>query len=71
MNIEGKGFYQWRLEFEAALKDVIGALPPKTVLKRSADDLKEEWFRGTSPRQAAREVLRALLRQRKAPGRAA
>jgi hypothetical protein len=29
MNIEGKGYYQWTLEFEAAIKGLIGALPPQ------------------------------------------
>mgnify|MGYP000644897280 CR=1 FL=1 len=61
MNIEGKGYHQWTLEFQAALKGLIGALPPKIVLKQAADDLKEEWFRGTPPQQAALAYLRTML----------
>ena len=65
MNIEGRGYHQWRLEFEAALRDILGGTAPKGLLGKQEEDLKEEWFRGTAPQLAAREVLRSLILQRK------
>lgn len=61
MNIQATGHKQWLIEFHTAVKRFISKpLPPKLV-ERLADDLTDEWFRGTPPQQAARDILVRLL----------
>jgi hypothetical protein len=63
MNIESKGHQQWMLEVHAAVKASIGIRLPRKLVKRMADELTEEWFRGTPPQRAAERVLMCLSRQ--------
>lgn len=61
VHVDGDSYDRWIEKFKSILKTIVGDSMPDAAIDAWAEELREEWLRGTPARRATSDLLREFV----------